>query len=515
MAISRSVICAAILHNSDKKNRNKMSISATDVSIQLRHERDEDGEYGAFTSVSVDILVRGTKAGSISGVIVDRQKIPERYFLSTMDGHSGDLQYVGVSVFEPRLGRTKLKSLRDGGDNEEFDFLYISSMHVDDQYKANGSSDVGAFALRQLLHHSYIKGRATHGCWKVSSCVYILDPYEAMTREAKERVQNEDRREIRALSTTGSRHPPEREESLRAKEEKERRMDTLARLDANQFLRNGFFQDAAVARQGGNAARFLVAACGHWTQPLKSHADAAAVQFYVAPPTPRPPTGKDAEILEVTKRICRENMMSGVSSMMIGLQPLTRDGAVDMDRVSAYRTEVSRLVAEGGSLGRSNALHAACANRDPALVRCILEMDPTTLESRDISNCTPLMIAAATAAGMSNINGMPRDQPVIDLLIARGAQKGAVDLDGMTAYGTLKSMVEEYGQAMNAMMGRAVQTGPRTMPGLAELEAKLMPPGGPTAADRSGGASAESGFIDYKEEDAEYDDDCGTYCGDY
>ena len=381
-------------------------------------------------------------------------------------------------------------------------------MHVEDQYKANGSSDVGAFALRQLLHHPYIKGRAKHECWSVSSCVYILDPYEAMTKEEKERVQSEERKE----SDRQTQARPETEESLRAKEEKARRMDDLARLDANQFLRNGFFQDVAVARQGGNAARFLVAAYGHWTEPLKSHADAAAVQFHVAPRTPRPPVGKDAEILEVTKRVCSEAV---VSSMMIGLQSPTRDGSADRDRASAYRTETSRLVAEGGSLARSNALHAACANNDPAIVRCILDMDPTTLESRDPSNSTPLMIAAVTAAGMSNINGMPRDQPVIDLLIGRGAQKGAVNLDGMTAYGTLKSTVEEYGMAMNAMMGRAAQAGPRTMPGLAALEAKLIPPGGPTAADRSGGATAESGFIDYKEEEAEYDREYGDHYSDY
>jgi len=488
-----------------------MAVSETDVSIQLRHSLYEEGEYGAFTSVSVDILVRGTKAGSISGTIVNRQKIPERYFLSAMDDHSSDLQYVAVSLFEPRLGRTKLQSLRDGGDDNEFDFLYISTMHVEDQHKEKGSSDVGAFALRQLLHHPFIKGRAAHGCWSVSSCIYILDPYEAMTKEEKEKVKSEERKEFGRRRTQTL---PETEESLRAKEEKARRMDVLARLDANQFLRNGFFQDIAVARQEGNAARFLVAAYGHWIEPLKSHADAVAVQFYVAPRTPRPPVGKDAEILEVTKRMC-SSRMAGVSSMMIGLHPPTRDGAADRDRASAYQTEIARLVAEGGSLARSNALHAACANKDPAIVRCILNMDPTTLESRDPSNSTPLMIAAATAAGMSNIDGMPRDQPVIDELIGRGAQKGAVNLDGMTAYGTLKSMVEEYGMAMNAMMGRAVQTGPRTMPGLAELEAKLIPPGGPTAADRSGGASAQSGFIDYKEEDAEFDREYGDHYSDY
>lgn len=493
-----------------------MNISENDVSIQLRHEIDEDGEYNAFTSVRAEILVRGTKAGKISGVIVDRQKIPERHFLSAMDGHSGDLQYIGVSVFEPRLGRTKLRSLRDGGDDDEFDFLYISTFHVEHEYKQNGSSDVGTYALRKLLHHSYIKGRAAAmGCWSVSCCIYILDPYEAMSREEKERFEAEDRREsdrrIRAFST-GESGPVETEQSLRAKENKKERMDSLARSDANQFLRNGFIQDIGLAKQGGNAPRFLVAAYGHWEQPLKSHAEAAVVQFYVAPPTPRPPTGKDAEILEVTKRMCSENSMRGVSSMMIGLQPPAVDDSAD--RASAFRSEVNHLIGEGGSLARSNALHAACANKDPAIVRCILQMDPSCIEARDMNNSTPLMIAAATAAGMANKNGIPRDQPVIDLLLAAGAQKGATDPNGMTAYGTLESMHADYDEMMQAMMGRAVQTGPQSTPGLAELQAKLMPPGGPTVADRTRGEGAEAGFIDFKDEDAEYDRDYGDY-GDY
>ena len=488
------------------------NISESDITIQLRHEVDEDGEYHAFTSVTCDILVRGTKAGKISGTRVDRQKLPERYFLSAMDGHSGELQYVGVSIFEPRYGRTKLRSLSDGGDDMEFDFLYIDKFHVDPRYKANESSDVGAYALRKLLHHPYLKGRAfEHGIWSVSSCIYILDPYEAMSAEEKSRIEAEDRRESERQMQAhrpGGAMPVETDESLRAKEQRAARMDGLARLDANQFLRNGFIQDATVAKKGGNAPRFLVAAYEHWKQPLKSHAEAEAVQFYVAPPERRPPTGKDAEILEVTKRICSENMMQGVSSAMIGLpRPAVNDPA---DRASAFRTEATRLIQQGGSLARSNALHAACANRDVAIARCILQLDPSCLEARDIENMTPLIVAAAAAAGSANINGIP-SQPVIDVLLAAGAQKGAVDSAGLTAYGTLESMHDKFGQAMQAMMGRPVGGGSRTTPGLAALEAKLMPPGGPTAADRTGGEGADAGYVDYGAEDAEYDGDYGDY----
>ena len=34
-------------------------------------------------------------------------------------------------------------------------------------------------------------------------------------------------------------------------------------------------------------------------------------------------------------------------------------------------------------------------------------------------------------------------------------------------------------------------------------EAKLMPPGGHTAADRAGGEGADAGYVDYSAEDAE------------
>lgn len=479
-----------------------------DVSVRLRHETDEDGEYGAFTSVDVDILVRGSKVGRITGTIVNRQALPERHFMSAMDGHSGDLQWVGSCLFEPRLGRTKLRSLAEYDDNE-FDFLYVNALHVDDAWKRGGSSDVGAAALRQLLHHPFIKGDAygSSGCWKVSSAVYVLDPYEAMTKEEAEAEKKRTREAPRAGMM--SQPPPETEESLRAKEEEERRMDALARSDANQFLRNGFFQDAAVAGMGGNAARFVVASYGQWNRPqLLSHAEAAAVRFYVPPPSSRPPTGKDAVILQLTKRTCMENSNAAAMAEM-GHAPPPRE------EFAAYQVEVRRLMAEGGSLSRSNALHAACANNVPSLVACILELDPSALEARDESGSTPLMLAAMSAAGRSNINGIPRDQPVIDRLLVAGAQRGAMDPKGMTAYGVLKRQVAEFDIMMSAMCGRATggQTGVK--PGLRELEAKLMPSGGATAADLSGGQGAEAGFVDYREEDAEADREMGRDEGGY
>jgi len=411
-------------------------------------------------------------------------------FLSAMDGYSQELQYIGVSLFEPRLGRTKLVSLRDGGDDDEYDFMYIKEIQIDDHFKQEGASDVGAYAIRQLLHHPNLQS--------ISSCIYILDPYEGMTQEVRDRIKAEEESEAnreREARSRGEDPAPETEESLRIKEEKERRLERYARLDANQFIRNGFYQDVAVASMGGYASKkILVAARDHWESPLSSHVTASSVEFYVGPPDVRPPTGKDDAILQLTEKKCNDYTYSS-------------GNVIDRARSDEYIEECSRLVQEGGSLSRSHALHAACALNDPTIVQCIIDMDPSTIESRDVNNTTPLMMAAVAAAGRSTNQGYSSAQPVIDILLAANADKSAVTTNGQTACGMFKSQREGYSQMMQAMMGRPVQSNSRLVPGLAQLEAKLMPPGGPTAADQSGGDSAEPGLINYGDEDMDDDGD--------
>jgi len=172
------------------------------------------------------------------------------------------------------------------------------------------------------------------------------------------------------------------------------------------------------------------------------------------------------------------------------------------DNIREYRKEVSQLVSEGGSLVRSNALHAAVANQNINMTTCILDMDPWTLDAKDHTDATPLMIAAVRAAGQSTNNGLPMDQPIIDLLLTAGAQREAVNRQGMTAYGCLKNQMISYAQMMSAMMGNATSSSvqdSRDVPGLLQLENKLMPASGPTAADLSG--SSADGIIDYNAED--------------
>lgn len=418
-------------------------VTENDVTIHLEHvggDTDE-GECGALTAIYVVILLGGKAIGKISGTIIDREAIPEYGFYDVMD-YSSELDYVGASLFERRLGRTKLQSLREQGDDSEFDILYIDSIAINQEYTAKGSSDVGSYALRKLLYHPYIRG-GHYLAWKCSCCIYLL--------------QN---------TTPASRN------------------------HAIQFLRNGFYQDKAVVNKGDD--RFLVAAYGHWMEPLKSHAEAAAIQFLVAPPNLSPPIGKDIEILGIIERTCQA----------------ARNGTKVS---SSYQSEVNRLISQGGSLARTSALHVACANQNKGIVEYILRKDPSTVERRDETSSTPLVVAAASAAALGNVMGLSRDQPIIDLLLAAGARKDAVNSKGMTAYGTFVQVQKRMNDMLQTVVGRPGLGLARSTLVLSELKSKLMPPGGPGVADIPGGHGADKGFVDYSQEDAEMDQQFGRY----
>jgi hypothetical protein len=165
-----------------------------------------------------------------------------------------------------------------------------------------------------------------------------------------------------------------------------------------------------------------------------------------------------------------------------------------------YRRNVQVLIEEGGSLCRSNALHAACALNNSHLVTCILSMDHTTLESRDANDFTPLMVAAEVMSGRSNAHsGFPTDHEVIDILLANGADKDAVKRDGMTAYGTFVNSHRKYTESIFAMMGQQIPAYDTT-PGYEAVAEKLMPTRGATRADITGGASEDAGLISYDRE---------------
>lgn len=490
-------------------------MASADVSIRLKHSLDEDGEYNAFTNVQVDILKINAKIGSIEATMIDRQRIPDGYFLSACDGHSGDLQHMGCTVYESRYGRTKLESLADC-DDPEFDIVYIHSFHVHDEHKAN--SDVATTALHQFLHHPFIKGNSNFGCWKVSSAVYYLDPLEAMSKQ--ERTAHEEKQSADAQTQYARllNPPAETDETRRAKVLEKKKMEILARSDAIPFLRNGFFQDVAIARQGNE--RFVVASHSHWTRPLLSEPQAAEIQFYVSPPKPPTPMGKDAEILQAVISASGEFHSSQalpVSQLMISGPGMVNE-ALSMSRantISRLRNDISNLVSDGGSIAQSHAIHAACANNAKPVLDLLLQLDRTIVNSLDQHSLTPLMIAAESAAGRSTNQGIPETQ-VIDTLLAAGADKQKQDLFGMTAYGHFKSKTAGYAEMMNAMMGKSSMTNNRVPVHSSHLivEQKLIPPSGPTCSDVSGGQGEDAGFMDYSRLDREYDEEMCDYDSD-
>ena len=491
-----------------------MNISPNDITLALSHEVDDRGEYNAFYSITARIHVNGDDAGHINAVIIDRSRIQPGMFLSAMDGHSSELQEISVSFFEPKLGRTKIRKLRED-DQDANPIMYIEEMHVSDMYKINGNSDVGSYALYKFIRHPYIIG------WNPCIYLYILDASEAMDAQLRDQVRNDDDMESTERRQLSKRYK---------------------RLDANQFLRNGFYQDETIA---SIAPHCVVAAKSHLEGLLKSQEEVMRVQFHVPTPMPDPPTGLDKDILELTKTKCQELSMRGATSFsqvdIDGLmQELTnlehlmqqvgnlasgnelRERLEQMRRllnqanngplasVTRFREQVQRLIDQGGNLSRSNALHAACAYDDSNIVRCILSMDHSTLESRDVSDVTPLMVAAEAMAGKSTINGFPDNHAVIDILLSSGANKDATNRDGLTAYGMFVKLHSSYNDSIYAMMGRHIPN-PDATPGYRVLKQKLLPTDGPNRADLTGGDSEDVGLIHYDDDEMILDDEEGDY----
>jgi Ankyrin repeats (3 copies) len=497
--------------------------SLDDITIQLTHSEEDDALYpGSFIYVNADILIgvsQKKKIGSINATLVNRQAIAERGFYEAFDSHSSDMQWIGCAVMENRRGRTKLQSLL-AYDDTEVDFMYIEKFHMDHEYKQDGSSDVGAKALRLFLHHTFIKGENVEhdSCWwKVSSAAYVLDPMEAMTPAQRTHFKEQQDAHRAALT------PFNNAESEMQKNEQARYFAELERADANPFLRNCFFQDPALARNGGSDARILVASCAHMSQPLKTHEQALSVTFSPLPPQI---TGNDAQILDAVKNGCSGVLFSNQDVDANQLQNLVRE-------INSYRSA-------GGSILRSNALHAAVSNNSLQVVTWLLEQEPTAVNSRDSSQSTPLMVAAASAFGRSSIRGIP-DTLVMDKLLASGADKSAQDDLGMTAFGRFKSTTSGFSAMVGAVIGqhalpvfnsRAMLgdilgpgagmggAGAATAGGGAgitsfltcqDVEMKLCPPGGPSRGDLSGGIAAQSGLVDYTEQDRQNDREMGIY----
>lgn len=356
-----------------------------DLSIQLRLVAGgNEMEFRALTNVKADVFTDdGTlKIGKIRAWLIHRNRIPSGHFYTAFDGHSEDCYWIGSTLMEPKLGRTKLESLAPH-DNNKSGFMIIDSFEIFDDYKNHSSSDIQAAALSQFLRHPSVASN-------VSTFAYVLEP-------------------------------------------------EYDRQDANAFLRNGFFQDPAIALDGGGCERILVAALSHTAMPLKSQQAAASTHFVAKQENVDEPTEIDLELMNYIKKKCpnRYEVEDGVGA----------------DREQTAFEEVDRLVLQGASVRRSNALMAAVASDWLPLVEYLHMKDPSSLHSSDQDGYTPLMMSAVMAAGRSTKSGIAQTK-VLDYLLSVGADKSTQDNNGMTAYGHFVKMLIHYDESIGSMMGK-------------------------------------------------------------
>ena len=154
---------ATVTHKSSNRKRkggnsmpsgSSLTTTSLEASITLkitetRNDNDDDdgnddNPYGAYTSVKATVFRGGTGTGTgttsaakkiigeISGIKVDRQKIPDGCFWETFDEHSGEMEWVAGSLLENKRGRTTLTSLRQAGDDPEFEFFLIQHFRIID-----------------------------------------------------------------------------------------------------------------------------------------------------------------------------------------------------------------------------------------------------------------------------------------------------------------------------------------------------------------------------------------------
>ena len=442
-------------------------------------DADEAFYPGALTNIKATVHKDGQQIGSISGIEVDRQNIGENSFHTTFDEHSSNLEWVGSTLLENRYGRTKLQSLRDAGDDMEFNFFLVESFYID----ANQSCDVATFALRKFLHGEHIRGDLQYDCWRNSSVAYVLS------------AEN-DHLEDESTTTGGKR---KRDEN-----------DNVTNNNHHEiipFLRNGFFQDTAIIGDDEDNARILVAGVEHLEKDLLSEAQVkpkanSLLQRISGGKPQKKMKSSDAAILNLVRDVINTNderaqkiIMQNMSRVMIGLA-LHRppEDCTTEEQLTNLRRDIVRLQNDGGSVAQSCALHAACEKNAIKIVRLLLQIDASSVSAKDHLDRTPLIVAAINATGRLSINGID-DTAVVDSLLNSGASKSDVDSSNKTAYGHFKRS-----SSVHLRM-----TSHECRHKLINLENKLYPPGGPSQGDFSEGR----GLVDYGPEDDEADREMG------
>eukprot|EP00551_Chaetoceros_affinis_P004401 CAMPEP_0203670520 /NCGR_PEP_ID=MMETSP0090-20130426/6566_1 /ASSEMBLY_ACC=CAM_ASM_001088 /TAXON_ID=426623 /ORGANISM="Chaetoceros affinis, Strain CCMP159" /LENGTH=406 /DNA_ID=CAMNT_0050535397 /DNA_START=189 /DNA_END=1409 /DNA_ORIENTATION=+ len=404
-----------------------------------------------------------------------------------MDEYSSDTQWLSVVLFEPKAGRTKLKSLVKH-DDPYCPFLYIESFTVKAEFRADEHtySDVGAFALRKLLRHPSIVGS------KVSSAIYVVDGREVMGEAEDKDFENYTSKFIHPFTE-------ETKEEKAEKEHWENRLRLLSKKDAIQFLRNGFFQDKAYLSPGSAQYKILVASFHHWNTPLKSHAASLELPFCCEPsPKVVGPEGIHEELFKLVKKESSDDVYTNAENSVVKSRENDRK-----------RSLIQELISRGASITQSRALHVAVANNCYDMVEYLLQIGHDAIDTFDEFGNTPLMLAAVSAAERSSKDGIGNTK-IVDLLLAMKAKRDLCDPSGMTAYGQFINKRKEYDLMMKTLLGHPPPSASAPKhPSEEMLMQKLVPDSGPTEADLRGGEKND-GFVEYGDND-DYDNSYGGY----
>jgi hypothetical protein len=284
------------------------------------------------------ILVDGKPGGSGTYTLIQRRN--NFNFHAACDAVSSDLQAAGCLFFDSR-GRPRLSSVKEamnqnkvddngGGDtnktsttarpretNPQLDgdyFLYLDTFQLNAEHRENGSTWVGAKAIRSLLLDSpLLKDK-----WSVA--VYIGDAKANFNEEDERRSMNQQ--ENFFATASGGREMDQ--EEVQEQKDWQERLDGLAKADLRPLLCSGFQQPVDSVNKSDCFYTFAVPDFLSSRRPMLSHKEALAVKIV------------DKKELASASSISSSNIeMSSIDSKLLSF--LLRSCARRMDLCAAIR----------------------------------------------------------------------------------------------------------------------------------------------------------------------------------
>eukprot|EP00213_Chloropicon_mariensis_P007039 CAMPEP_0197476514 /NCGR_PEP_ID=MMETSP1309-20131121/7771_1 /TAXON_ID=464262 /ORGANISM="Genus nov. species nov., Strain RCC998" /LENGTH=463 /DNA_ID=CAMNT_0043016777 /DNA_START=279 /DNA_END=1670 /DNA_ORIENTATION=- len=153
----------------DKILSDKIYLERLAETVRVTVTSEEKGDYEECTTIFFgSIFVDGrpqhpernekpmpVEVGSFKATLVDRDAAGNQ-FHSACDAESGELQAFGCLLFgsSGTCRHACLKS--DASAVVGGGFLYIDEFKIKEEYRKNGSTDIGAHAIRKLLYHDQI-----------------------------------------------------------------------------------------------------------------------------------------------------------------------------------------------------------------------------------------------------------------------------------------------------------------------------------------------------------------------